>query len=67
VAALAAGHVRILNGAGDRAESHPPHANVHLPLVEDFVDAARTGREPRVTGDIGRTVAQLEAEIYRCG
>jgi predicted dehydrogenase len=67
VAALAAAHVRISNGAGDRVESHPPHANVHLPLVEDFVDAARTGREPRVTGDIGRTVAQLEAEIYRCG
>jgi predicted dehydrogenase len=67
VAALNAGHVRISSGAGDRVESHPPHANVHLPLVEDFVNAARTGREPAVTGDIGRTVAHLEAEIYACG
>ena len=67
VPALTAGQVRISSGAGDRVEPHPSHANVHLPLVEDFVAAARTGRDPAVTGDIGRAVAQLEAQIYTCG
>lgn len=67
VAALTPGDVRITTAAGTRVESHPSHANVHLPLIEDFIDAVRTGRDPMVTGDDGRAVAQLEAEIYTCG
>ena len=38
----------------DFVENHPSAANVHQPLVEDFVDAVRTGPEPAVTGADGR-------------
>lgn len=48
----------------ERVEEHPPAANVHLPLIEDFVDAVRTGREPAVGGDTGRAVAAIEDVIY---
>jgi len=62
---LNAGTVRVCAGTGpDRIEEHPPAGNVHRPLVEDFVDAVRTGREPAVTGQIGRAVAAIEDMIY---
>jgi predicted dehydrogenase len=47
-----------------RREVHPPAENVHLPLVEDFVDAVLTDREPAVTGETGRAVAAIEDIIY---
>ena len=68
-------HVEHLNGSsleirtrhGRRVESHPPAANLHLPLVQDFVDAVLDGREPAVTGAIGREVALVEERIYGDG
>jgi predicted dehydrogenase len=68
-------HVEQLNGSsleirtrhGSRVESHPPAVNLHLPLVQDFVDAVLDGREPAVTGEIGHAVALVEAQIYRDG
>jgi predicted dehydrogenase len=38
--------------------------NLHLPLVQDFVDAIREGREPAVTGEIGLAVARVVDAIY---
>jgi predicted dehydrogenase len=61
---LNAGRLRIRVGDQERLESHPPAANLHRPLVDDFVDAVRMNREPAVTGDIGRTVSAIEDEIY---
>jgi predicted dehydrogenase len=61
---LNAGTIRIRVGERERVESHPPAANVHLPLVEDFVDAVLTGREPAVTGGMGRAVAVIEDQLY---
>jgi predicted dehydrogenase len=61
---LNAGRIRIRVGDRERVESHPPAANVHLPLVDDFVDAVLTGREPAVTGGMGRAVAVIEDQIY---
>jgi predicted dehydrogenase len=58
------GDLRIAAAGDNRPESHPPAANLHRPLIDDFVDAVASGREPVVTGDVGRTVAQLEEEIY---
>lgn len=67
VDALNTGGLRVIFQAGDpRGESHPSAANVHQPLVEDFVDAVRTGRDPAVTGEVGREVARIEEEIYAC-
>lgn len=64
IQALNAGNVRIKTSDGERSESPTPTANSHLPLIEDFADAVLTMREPRVSGDKGRTVAILEDKIY---
>jgi predicted dehydrogenase len=61
---LNAGALRIRTGDRSRVESHPPAANLHRPLIDDFVEALRRGREPAVTGEIGRAVAAIEDEIY---
>jgi predicted dehydrogenase len=67
VETLNKGDVRIVAGGQERHEVHPPAANLHQPLIADFVQAVLTGREPAVTGGIGRAVAAIEAEIYdRC-
>ncbi|MEP7341771.1 MAG: Gfo/Idh/MocA family oxidoreductase [Acidobacteriota bacterium] len=58
------GEVRIKTAAGERTEQHPPHANIHLPLIEDFAQAVLNRREPKVGGAIGREVARIEGEIY---
>jgi 1,5-anhydro-D-fructose reductase (1,5-anhydro-D-mannitol-forming) len=62
-------HVDDLNAGtlrldADAVQSFPPAANVHLPLVEDFVDAVLTDREPAVSGETGRAVAAIEDIIY---
>jgi predicted dehydrogenase len=62
--ALNAGEFRVVTADGERAESHPPHANVHQPLIDDFARAVLEGREPRVGGAVGREVAGIEDEIY---
>jgi predicted dehydrogenase len=61
---LNAGRLRVRAGDRERVESHPPAANVHRPLVDDFVDAVRMNREPAVTGQIGRAVSAIEDQIY---
>jgi predicted dehydrogenase len=61
---LNAGDLRIVADDRERVETHPPAANVHLPLIEDFVDAVATNRQPAVDGDIGRQVAAVEDQIY---
>lgn len=61
------GEIHIKTEAGERIESHPPAANLHQPLIEDFTDAVLTDREPRVSGETGRMVAMLEEQIYEDG
>src|SRR5262249_9070988 len=58
------GEIRVVTPAGERIESHPPHANLHQPLIEDFTRAVSDGREPGVGGDVGRAVALIEEGIY---
>lgn len=65
VANLNAGDLSVQKGSDRRVESHPPDSNLHRPLIDDFVEAVATGREPKVNGEVGRTVARLEEEIYR--
>jgi predicted dehydrogenase len=65
-------HVPVLNkgvmlvatAGGEREETHPPHANLHLPLVQDFVHAVRDRRQPAVPGETGRDVARALDAIY---
>jgi len=58
------GELRIKTAAGERTELHSPHANIHLPLIEDFARAVLDAREPKVGGAIGREVARIEEAIY---
>src|SRR2546425_7254886 len=42
------GKLRVVNEKGERTESLPPAANLHQPLIEDFVAAVTADREPVV-------------------
>lgn len=64
VPALNDGTMKITGDEGKRIETHSPHANLHEPLIRDFVEAVMNDREPAVGGDVGRMVARIEDEIY---
>jgi len=63
VSVLNEGSLRVLSESGERTESHPPAQNIHQPLVEDFAASIIEGRQPVVTGEIGRAVALIEEQI----
>ena len=58
------GELRLKTKIGERYEWHPPHANIHQPLIEDFTHAILDNRQPHVTGEMGREVARIEEIIY---
>jgi predicted dehydrogenase len=58
------GSIRITTQNDERSEAHPPHANLHLPVIDDFVRAILDKRKPQVDGQIGREVARIEEMIY---
>ena len=64
VPVLNEGRLRLVTPAGTNEEQHPPHANLHQPLVEDFVRAVREGRDPAVSGEAGREVSRVLDVIY---
>jgi predicted dehydrogenase len=64
VPVLNEGSLRIVSAQDERIESHPPAANWHTPLIQDFVAAVFDNREPGVNGDTGRSVAMIEEQIY---
>jgi predicted dehydrogenase len=64
VPVLNRGQLRIVSSSGEWTELHPPHANIHQPLIEDFIQAVLENREPKVGGDVGREVARIEEIIY---
>ena len=64
VGVLNQGELHIVTGAGVHAEKHPPHPNLHQPLVEDFVAAVREGRAPAVSGEVGLEVTRVLARLY---
>ncbi len=49
---------------GIRDERRPPHPNLHLPLVADFVTAVRAGYEPTGSGEVGLPVQRVLRPIY---
>ena len=56
--------VRRSSDGAECHESHPPASNLHRPLIEDFVDAVRSRRDPGVDGNAGRAIAVIEEQIY---
>jgi predicted dehydrogenase len=63
-ASLNGGDLIVNTGGTHRVESHPPAANVHVPLVEEFVEAVHSDRDPAVDGSAGRAVAAIQDDIY---
>src|SRR5262249_47726769 len=63
VASLNSGDIIVRAAGEERCESHPPPANVHAPLVEDFVTAVRAGRDPTGAGGVGRPIPPVQAPI----
>ena len=59
------GMMNIRTAESEREEQHPPHRNVHLPLISDFADAIANGTDVRVDGSTGLEVAGLIRKIYR--
>jgi predicted dehydrogenase len=59
------GALHIKTAAGERNEVHPPHSNIHQPLIADFTRAVLEDRAPAIGGTVGREVARLEDLIYR--
>jgi predicted dehydrogenase len=64
VDALSKGRLCVHSTEGFSTESHPPHPNVHQPLIEDFASAVAEGRPPRVDGRDGQTVSEVLDLIY---
>jgi predicted dehydrogenase len=56
----------VVNGEA-RSEFHPPAANTHMPLIEEFTTAIQNGLPPAVGGDTGRQVAAVIDQIYGKG
>ena len=63
VAVLNEGELRIKTPDSERLETHTPASNVHHPLIDDFAQAVLEGRDPQVTGEMGREVAGIEDKI----
>jgi predicted dehydrogenase len=61
------GEITIASGGSNRTESHPPHANFHQPLIEEFTAAVLDDGEPLVGGETGRDVQGVIEEIYNDG
>ena len=59
------GKMKLSTTDGERIETHPNHANIHQPMIEDFARAVLENRDPLVAGEIGRAVASIEEEIYK--
>ena len=64
VPVLNEGSMRVVSTREERIESYPPAANWHAPVIQDFVTAVLNNREPTVNGEIGRSVAMVEEQIY---
>ena len=66
-------HIPVLNNGtmivktekGERTENHPPHQNVHQPLIEDFTNALLENITPVVDGQIGKEVNLILDNIYK--
>ncbi len=67
IAPLNNGEVRVRVNGVERVESLAPAANIHAPLIQEFMEAVAAGRAPAVTGEMGRVVAALEERIYATG
>jgi predicted dehydrogenase len=57
--------LRVMRGGEQIVEQHPLPDNVHLPLIQQFVDAVLDGGRPVVDGAAGRAVNRVLDAVYR--
>jgi predicted dehydrogenase len=65
IPALNQGVLHLNTANGEPSEAHPPHPNIHQPLLADFTRAVLEDRAPAVGGAVGRAVAHIEELIYQ--
>jgi predicted dehydrogenase len=65
IASLNHGEMRIKTRQSESVESHPPHDNLHLPLIADFTQAILHQRQPAVSAATGREVSRILELIYK--
>ncbi|TWU02419.1 Gfo/Idh/MocA family protein [Stieleria varia] len=58
------GNLQVITAAGSQIEQHPPHYNLHAPLIADFTTAIQEGREPKISGVEGMTTTQIIDTAY---
>ncbi len=63
-APLNGGELTIETADGHRVEQHPPHANLHAPLIADFTAAILADCPPTVTGEEGRRTTEAMDRAY---
>jgi predicted dehydrogenase len=56
--------LRVVRGSEQTVEQHPLPDNVHLPLIQQFVDAVLDGGRPVVDGVAGRAVNRVLDAVY---
>lgn len=61
---LNSGQLEITTSSGTSVESHPPQKNFCVPLIDDFVAAIQSDRQPVVSGELGRATNQVIAQAY---
>ena len=61
------GELLVRRNNESNVEQHPPHANLHAPLVADFTNAVLERRSPTVTGVQGADVNRVIDMAYRAG
>jgi len=57
--------LEIITRDGTIIEDHPPHPNLHFPLIEDFTNSVLQRREPLVNGEVGRAVNRILERVYK--
>lgn len=63
-APLNGGELTIEMADGMRVEQHPPHANLHAPLIADFTAAILANHSPTITGEEGRLTTAAMDQAY---
>jgi len=61
------GEITIVIDGETRFEPHPPAENTHMPLIEEFAAAIKSGIPPAVDGETGLQVAKVIDQIYAKG
>ncbi|MBN1525150.1 MAG: Gfo/Idh/MocA family oxidoreductase [Spirochaetales bacterium] len=64
VPSLNAGVLEIETSKGIVTENHPPHNNLHFPLVEKYIAALNTTREFEIDGETGVAVDSIIEQAY---